>query len=1019
MRSLFILLLSGCGLTAAAQRTAIDDDAQRPFQTAMTLWWGHRYGAALPLLEQTIEQCELQAPQWNELGLTAAYYRAVCSKVLQHPDAEQHLLKTATERKSPLARRAAFELADLYFSRGQYNKALSWLKKVRVEDLSSSEQDRYWFQAGIGYLHQKDYRQARSCFDRVRHRKGGFYYAANYYYGYITYRQAEYEEAQQALRVAAESPQYAPAVAFYLANIAFVQKRYDEVLTLAANARSSPYAKELNRLVGKTYYAKKDYVKALPFLHEYYQQTPKLPATDIYEVGYCQYASGFCNEALATLQPLTALNDSIGQHAWYLIGECRLRQGQKAEARLAFERAASMKAHRPVQQQALLNYGKLSYELGYADAAIRALQQYLTTDGADAEEARTLLLHAFVATHNYGGALEVARAIGQKTAEWRRAHQRIAYARATELFNEGQYEACLKLLDESLANPVDPSLQAAAWFWKGECAYRLQQPQQAVELLHVFLDLVNPSMKLPGGVAVSYAHYTLGYSYLKLTAYAKALSHFQQSVELMPQHQRALYEDALLRIADCEFVLSNYNRALAAYQEVIRHQLSGADYALFQSAVVRSLLNDRSEQIRLLRMLVQQYPKSNYLDDAWFELGNALLTVPAYQDALEAFQTLVTKYPRSLHVVQARLKMGLIYFNMNRDPDALEQYRWVLQRYPRTPEGSAALNAVKEIFTERGDAQGYMAFVASLPDIKISDAVRDSVMYLSAENKYSRGDCSHAVSEFTNYLQQFPDGIFAVPARFYRAECYVRQNRFVDALSDYEYVINQPAGRFTEKALLQAGRICYQHIQDFPRALNYFLTLSRSPEYKQSAVEARRGAMYAGWQLGDYEVVVSTATQLLLFSQLTEEERAEVYFYRGRAYEQQGFPTQAEEDYRNVGRHTTSVMAAEAAYRIAALYYARQQWASAEEQCWEVIRQKPAHDYWVAKSFLLLAAIYEQQNDLFQASATLQSLIDHYKGQDDIVPEAQRRLQSIREREQAGSKLETGQDVFETQPEGP
>lgn len=996
---------------AAGQQTAADTEPQQAYETALELFRLHAPGAALPLFDAAIADDAALWPALEEQLLAARYYRAVCARELHHPDAEQKLLKVASDHKSLPARRASFALADLYFSRGSYSKALSWLKKVRPDDLNEAEQQRYWFQLAIGYFHQKDFKQALPYLDRLRQKPNDFYHAANYYYGYIAYRQGDYEKAQAALRIAAENAYYAQAVTYYLANIAFLQQRYDDVLALAGQSAASPYAREFGRLIGKAWYAKKDYARALPLLLAYYQQTPKLSAADIFEVGYCQYQTGDCAAAVQTLQQLTGLSDSIGQHALLLFGDCKRQMGQTTEARLAFERAAAMTADRRLQQQALLNFGKLSYELRYADAAIRALQQYLREKGPDADEARHLLLLAFVSTHNYGGALEVARSAAQKTAEWRKAYQRVAYARATELFNEGSYEACLELLDESLANPVDLSLQAAALFWKAECAYRLKRPQDAIAWHDEFLELVAPQMKLPGGVSVSNARYTQGYSHLTLSQYSQALTRFQQVTDLLSNAPgSSVYADAQLRIADCAFVLGNYSRALSAYEVVLREKLPGSDYALFQSAVLQSLNNNRNEQIALLRRLIAQYPKSAYLDDAWFELGNALLGVPAYQDALEAFQTVATKFPRSLHVVQSRLKMGLIYFNMNREQEALEQYRWVLQRYPKTPEGSAALNAVREIFTERADAQGYMNFVASLPEIKVSDAVRDSVVYLAAEGKYSRGDCGAAVSEFSAYLQQFPEGIFAIPARFYRAECLSRQSRYVDALNDYEYVISQPTGRFTEKALLQAGRISYLHVKDYARALQHFLTLLRSSEFKTSVAEAARGAMYAAWQVNNTDEVISAANYLLGLSQLTTEERAEAYFYRGRAHESRNDDVQAEEDYRNVVRNTSSVMGAEAAYRIAEMYFRRQQLERAEEQCWEVIRQKPAHDYWVARSFLLLAAIYEQQNDLFQASATLQSIVDHYVGNDDIVPEARRRLQAIEERRRADSKLGASDD---------
>jgi TolA-binding protein len=52
----------------------------------------------------------------------------------------------------------------------------------------------------------------------------------------------------------------------------------------------------------------------------------------------------------------------------------------------------------------------------------------------------------------------------------------------------------------------------------------------------------------------------------------------------------------------------------------------------------------------------------------------------------------------------------------------------------------------------------------------------------------------------------------------------------------------------------------------------------------------------------------------------------------------------------------------------------------------------PNYDYWVAKTFILLADNYVKLKDNFQAKATLQSIIENYKGNDDVLPTAKQKL---------------------------
>ena len=48
-----------------------------------------------------------------------------------------------------------------------------------------------------------------------------------------------------------------------------------------------------------------------------------------------------------------------------------------------------------------------------------------------------------------------------------------------------------------------------------------------------------------------------------------------------------------------------------------------------------------------------------------------------------------------------------------------------------------------------------------------------------------------------------------------------------------------------------------------------------------------------------------------------------------------------------------------------------------------------------SKSFILLADIYAAQGDDFQARSTLESIIENYDLEDDIIPSAKERLNKL------------------------
>jgi len=60
-----------------------------------------------------------------------------------------------------------------------------------------------------------------------------------------------------------------------------------------------------------------------------------------------------------------------------------------------------------------------------------------------------------------------------------------------------------------------------------------------------------------------------------------------------------------------------------------------------------------------------------------------------------------------------------------------------------------------------------------------------------------------------------------------------------------------------------------------------------------------------------------------------------------------------------------------------------------------LVKDLPNYDYWVTKTFILLADNYVALKDNFQAKATLQSIIENYKGDDDILPTAKQKLDQL------------------------
>jgi TolA-binding protein len=126
-----------------------------------------------------------------------------------------------------------------------------------------------------------------------------------------------------------------------------------------------------------------------------------------------------------------------------------------------------------------------------------------------------------------------------------------------------------------------------------------------------------------------------------------------------------------------------------------------------------------------------------------------------------------------------------------------------------------------------------------------------------------------------------------------------------------------------------------------------------------------------------------------------QEDKYKTGLYAGLAYLQKGDTTSAVNEFDYTISNTKTIAAAEAKYNIANIQYLKRQYKTSQKTCFDLAKEMPNYDYWIAKTYILLADDYVGLKDTFQAKATLQSIIDNYKGNDDFLSTAQQKLNKL------------------------
>jgi len=162
---------------------------------------------------------------------------------------------------------------------------------------------------------------------------------------------------------------------------------------------------------------------------------------------------------------------------------------------------------------------------------------------------------------------------------------------------------------------------------------------------------------------------------------------------------------------------------------------------------------------------------------------------------------------------------------------------------------------------------------------------------------------------------------------------------------------------------------------------------------------ARLGILRCSYFLNDYQTTVNIVNEIMSDSRSSAELKSEALYNRAKAYLALKQEAEAAADLKSLAAETRTANGAEAKYLLADLYYRQGKLTESENEVMDFAKKNTPHQFWLARSFVLLADVYIKQNNDFQAKQYLLSLQKNYKQADEIQTMITDRLTAISERE--------------------
>ncbi len=976
----------------SAQNAYSEGSVDRLFLKANELTEQGNYGAARNAYRTFLQQASVNDTRRGE----AAFGEVHAAIQLGHKDAEAMALAFIDVYKThPRTSSAQLQLAQYFYNAQKYGKAINYFVGVDFVSLTAEQQMQGKFQFAYSYFSERKLSDALLYFNQVKFSEHAYTAAANYYAGFIAFSEEKYDEALADLKKAETNEAYQSIVPYLIASIYYRKGQYDDLLKYAEKAmglESLKNKKEVTLLVAEAYYAKGDFAKAADLYNQSLNDKSLGDAPIWYRAGICNDKAGNQNEAVRLLELAANTTDPIAFAASYQLGIVYLQTGQKAYAINAFDRARKS-TDTNLAEPAQFNFAKTLYDHEQADKAIVEFEYYLAQfkHGQFSNETKELLAQAYVNGNNYNKAIEYIEALPTKTPSIEQAYQKATFLKGSEFFNKDQLAEALLYFTKSLAYPKDEKYVQRAAFWSGE----VQSIQKKFMEAAVFYQM---SIKAGTGdlLLLQQAYYGLGYAQYNQKQYDRALNSFREFIN-KSNRQTANYADGLLRLADCHFIARSFDEALSFYNRYKEAKGSDMDYAYLQAGLIYGMQRSYEASRAQFTQLVEGYPSSPFRAEALYQRAQFDIEQGTYQKAIEGLTQLLTSEATSAYVPYAYSRRAASYFNLKDYSNTINDYTTLIKRYPSHPMAQEVLLPLQESLQMTGRSGEFDESLASVKKASPDSKGLENLEFETAKKFYFNEQYDRAIVSLQEFTKTYPQSVLSQEAKYYVAESYYRLRKWQESLPVYTELKQYSTFQFAARVAARLADVTFK-LGKYEDAIANYHYYERYAVSKKDIYTALSGMMESFYLLGQYDSSDHYARQILERAAINTAAENKSSLYLGKSAMAKGDYELAEDEFLNTLNTARDEFGAEAKYLLGTIFFLRKDYKQSIETLMSLNKDFASYDAWVGKSFLLLADNFWAKEDLFQAKATLQSLVDNFP-LESVKLEASNKLKDIEKKE--------------------
>ncbi|MEO9484648.1 MAG: tetratricopeptide repeat protein [Ekhidna sp.] len=868
--------------------------------------------------------------------------------------------------KHPIKPLVNYHLGEYYFYERDTLKSKKYLMAVNSGDLTKRDKASYGFVFGLLKLDEENYKDANNLFQFSRKNEFEESFKLDYYEGFSEYHLGNSEAALDKLTKVENSEEFSNSSKFFIAKIRLENGEMDEVIEMAQNELSDEKTitnSGFHQLIGEAYALKDQEAKADAFFERAIELHPFKPSAALYyQAGVSKFKIG--NEDLA-IDFLTQAGIQGGEYAQL----SALQLARLYLKKQAFEKSltayieASASSNNAIKEESFYQASKINAKLGFFTEAINYATDYLNQfkDSSKRESMQNLIAQSYLRTSNYDLAIDHLNSTGIINDTQKEVYQKVTYQKAVLMFNDVNFSEADKWFRESLrfTPDTDRTLSNGAYFHLAEIAMKSNQFDLAINY-YTKQATIEPA-----------SHYGIGYARYNKQQYQDAIPHFRKALQIANSEMQL---DANVRLADCLYATKSYQEAFTIYDKLTLETSSA--YVTFQKAMSLKSLGNESEATRTFSSL---FSDKRYGAQAQFQSGMIQFESAKFPEAASFFSNVITEHPNSSLVVEALLNRGISKKNMDDLAGASEDYKAILDNHIDSEIALNAILGMQELQQAGLSIRNLDKYIAQYKKVNPEDGSLELIEFESAKRLYFDFSYAEAAAAFEKYIKDYPESSNKIEAKYYQADSYYRTDELASArplFNELKFVRNPLTGRILNRLGEINKRLDFT--EEAEEAYKLLSDLNLSPK---DGYNARQGLMLLYLDLKRHNDAITYADEIIAADWKPLNAEQEAIVVKARSWFQLKDFVQATDNFKRLAE-IKDEKGAEANYFLGLMAFQESEYEKSLDILFLLNSDYGSYTQWVDESYLLIARNYIEMDELFQAKATLRSIIQHSKNED-------------------------------------